>query len=236
MSIDLYFANVGSGKTTLLAKIANSKKYQKKYDMIFSNVPIANTYKLDIKKDLGVYNIENALILVDEGAIEFDNNIKLPEVQKYYFRMHRHYNCDIIVVSQSYEDISIILRRLYRHIYVLDKLWFGLSKAKRINKYIDIDETTHQITEFYAYVPFPLSLITNKTFYRPNYYKYFNSFDKIELKPKEFEKWHSEVEEKKNDKILLLNYIKGIKNIKTSKKIRIPYKKDDMDYKEDEVI
>lgn len=177
MAITLIFANVGTGKTTYLAKLANSKKTRKKYKDIYSNVPIDNTYRLDTQ-NIGKFHVTDALILIDEGAIHFDNRMSLKEYQKTYFRLHRHYNCDIVIVSQSYEDINIILRRLYTRIYLMKQSIFPcVTKLKRIYKTIDIDKETHSIIESYQFGIF----FNNKYLFRPKYYKYFNSFDRPQL-------------------------------------------------------
>lgn len=175
--ISLYFANPGGGKTSFLSKIAHSRKYKKKYDKIFCNVPIKDTYMFDVTKDLGISHIENSLILIDEGAIELDNRTPLKSFQKTFLRLHRHYKCDIIICSQSWEDVNIVVRRLYDHIYLINRipLFKHWSVIRRIKKCIDISEEG-QIVDMYYFTFLGLRL-----FYRRPYYKYFNSYDKPQL-------------------------------------------------------
>lgn len=178
----LVFSNKGNGKTTYAAMLARLEKNYKKYTGgIYSNVPIKGSYKFKVK-DLGRMHIENALIIVDEGAIELPNTSPMPEYQKSFMRLSRHYQCDIVFISQSWEDINIVVRRLYDRIYFLKK-WFILppmSSLLRIKKVIGISEDG-QIVEQYHYTP-NIPFIFTKYIWRPNHYKYFDSYDCPELK------------------------------------------------------
>lgn len=174
--ISLYFANPGAGKTTYLSRIAQKYnkptalstmlnkitrgklKEKRKYDCVYCNVPIYNTYMFDVDKDLGVKHIERSLLLIDEGAIVLDNRVPLTEEQKTFLRLHRHYKVDIICVSQSWEDINIVVRRLYDRIYLMNKTWLGhLTTIRKIKKMIQISEEG-QIQDMYRF-SFPLRRI-----------------------------------------------------------------------------
>lgn len=177
--LTLYFANKGTGKTTLLSKFAylgqNKRKFKKKYpNGTFSNVPISGCKHLDIKEQLGKVNIEKALVLVDEGAIEFDNTTRLPDCQKMFFRLQRHYECDVIVISQSWEDININLRRLYDNMFIMSRsrVLRHMSYIRRIVKYIDINEETNKPEDFYKWA-YPA--VFSYWFNRKPYYKYFDT-------------------------------------------------------------
>jgi len=189
--VQLYFANIGAGKTTLLSKIVYQvskprywfgiKKFYRKpvYDLILSNCLIDGTYYTSnfrfLCKQIAV---AGTLIIIDEGSIEYNNRsfadkknaLTFEEIQ--YLKLIRHYQSCIVIVSQSYEDIDVTLRRLYTHIYLLEYLPFGLTLIKQIKKHINIDKETGQIIEKYHFVnPFAYRLL-----WRPKYFKYFDSW------------------------------------------------------------
>lgn len=232
MSIKLVFANVGTGKTTYLAKLAHSKRNIKKYDKIFSNVPIEGCYQFDVR-DLGKLHIENALLLIDEGAIVLDNNVKLPEREKTFYRLHRHYNCDIVVVSQSFEDINIVVRRLYTSMYIMKRSLFfpWLSYTRLISKKIGIDEVSKQIIDFYDFIPF-----SRRYFRRSKYYKYFDSYDKPQLQEFEPKLWIEPKEEEPKEKVTVKDKLLAIKDKAVNTKITIPFIKPKEVEEEGEVI
>ncbi len=201
--LTLFFANKGSGKTTLLARYAWYYTHIKpnKYKELYSNVPIKGCKKFDVNKDFGVFNMVDSLLLIDEGAIEFPNTSNMREHQKAYIRLQRHYKTshrhhnDIIVVSQSWEDINIVLRRVYDHVYQLDKGFGGTSVVKTIRKEFGIDEMSQKPTDIYYYVPW--YMLGVKRFDRRKYYHLFNSLDRPELKNYELPEYTNFQEEKK---------------------------------------
>lgn len=190
--ISLIFANVGTGKTTLLAKLALEYGMSDKYDLVLSNVALYGAKKFDVS-DLGYKHIRKAAIFIDEGAIELPNTTKLDEKLKMFLRLHRHYECDIWIVSQSYEDVNIVVRRLYSSIWIMNRVpMIGeMSYYRCIHKSIGIDDESHQIVEKYKF-KFPWPFINIRFMYRPLYYKYFDSYDAPQLKPSEFEDWVAE--------------------------------------------
>lgn len=174
----LYFANIGSGKTTYLSKIAikEQKKMAKgksKYKHIISNAQITGViYEPDIRKLLKKGAFQHTLILVDEGSIMYNNrkmNLTQEEIQ--YFKLIRHYSTTMIVVSQSYDDIDVTLRRLYTEIYLLTYLPF-FTLIRPIRKKVGIDEQTKQIIDEYRFK----WIFSYRVFLRPLYFKYFDSW------------------------------------------------------------
>jgi hypothetical protein len=195
--ISLYFANPGAGKTTYLAKIAQKynkptsfrrvihkitmgkSKLESKYDKVYCNVPIYNTFKFDVDQDLGIKHIEKSLLLIDEGAIVLDNRTPLSDEQKTFLRLHRHYKVDIVCVSQSWEDINIVVRRLYDRIYLMNKTHIGhLTIFRKIKKLIQMSEEG-QIQDMYKFTH-PL-FGGFQIFNRKPYYRFFNSYDRPQL-------------------------------------------------------
>lgn len=190
--VEMYFANVGAGKTTYLVKRAieeikriENGKSKYKYVIGNFNANIENyIYIEDIREVLKHYVIEDALLLIDEASIEYNNrkmNMTTQEIK--FFKLHRHYNVDIIIVSQSYEDVDITLRRLVDRMYQLKKLG-PFTVIKSIRKKISIDNNTKQIIDEFYY-----NKLDIKIFVRSKYYKYFNSYEK----PKDMKIYNIEV-------------------------------------------
>lgn len=194
-TIDLYFGIPGSGKTTLAALF--SKKYQKKGIKVYSNVNIKGNYILSPIIDLGTYEIKDSLVIIDEAGLEFDNrNFKsYPKNCNFFFKYHRHYNCDIIVLSQDL-DVDIKIRKLADHYYLLKKSFIPFFiKRQTIKKKIDINDKG-EIVDFHYF-----QFLGNKLFFAPKVWKMFNTIDRPKLTIKDFEKWeiiHYE-EEVKNE-------------------------------------
>ena len=174
----LYFANVGTGKTTLLSKFAIREqkriaKGKSKYKYIVSNAAISGvTYFDDIRKLMKQGALQNTLLLIDEGSIDYNNRkMNLTELEIRWFKLIRHYGCTTIVVSQSYNDIDVTLRRLYTEIYLLNYLPL-FTLVRPIRKYVGIDEMTNDIVDKYQFRIF----FSWRVFLRPLYFKFFNSW------------------------------------------------------------
>lgn len=176
--IILYFANIGTGKTTYLSKLAIQeqklmKKGKSKYAHIVSNAIISGvTYIPDIRKLLKKGAMAKTLILVDEGSIVYNNRqMNLTELEIQYFKLIRHYSSTCIVLSQSYNDIDVTLRRLYTEVYLMRYLPF-FTLIQPITKKVGIDEISKQIIDEYMFKWF----FSWRLFLRPVYFKYFNSW------------------------------------------------------------
>lgn len=176
--ITLYFANIGTGKTTFLAKHAQEelkrmRKGKSRYKEIISNARIEGVRHVpDIRKLFMAGAVQDTLILIDEASIEYNNRKQnLKDVEVAFFKLIRHYNCTAIVVSQSYNDIDVTLRRLYSEIYLLNYLPY-VTLIRPIRKSVGIDELTNDIVDKYKFK----SIFSWRLFLRPKYFKYFNSW------------------------------------------------------------
>ena len=184
--LKIYFGVPGSGKTTLAAKLAY--KAIKKGIPVYSNVPIEGCYEIDAHNDLGTYKIENALIIIDEGSIEFNNREykSFPKKLIKFFKLHRHYKCRICVFSQSAVDVDITLRRLAQVMYVCKRTFLPfVYKYYKIGIKVGINELTKELCDEYYKIPFS----TSRTL-APRYWKLFNSFDAPKLEDKDFKLWN----------------------------------------------
>lgn len=183
----------GAGKTTELTKIA--RKGMKQGKTVFSNCYIEGCNILNAREDLGKYLIENSVIIIDEGGTEFDNrgwknfNRRLTR----WFKLHRHYKCDVYLSSQDY-DIDKKIRDLAVEIWVIRKslIPYCLSK-KLIKSKIDIDENKkigqkgQNIIKTFRYMPWILG--GKKYTFGPRWWKYFDSYYQDNLMKKEWKTW-----------------------------------------------
>lgn len=175
------FGLPGMGKTTFLTKLAYKCLHGrgwmgfKHHDIVFTNFECQGCYKLDFST-LGVYQYENALILIDEIMLLADTrNFKtFPAHLKYFFAMHRHHGLEICWASQYYDDCDKKIRVLTDRYYIMSALGkFTIVKPidRRIacegGKILDDYQTGNPISWRWVF--------------RPHYYKYFDSFAHADL-------------------------------------------------------
>lgn len=185
-TFDIYFGVPGSGKTTLCAYLAKkyNKKYKKKGNKVYCNVDIKDTYCIE-KTDIGYYDISNGLLLFDEVGIDFNNrNFKknFTDEQLDFFKKHRHYNVDIAVFSQFWNDPDKKLRDLTTRIFLIKKsiIPFFISR-RQIKKWVGINKETNQIEDQYKFV-----FLSRKLIFAPATWKSFNTHERIKLPHKDF--------------------------------------------------
>lgn len=190
--VSLYFGLPGCGKTTFLTKIAQQelKKIKRKksnYTDVFCNFYCKGTKRLDYKKDFGIYQIENALILIDEASLEQDSRDfkTLTFEKKQALLLHRHYGNDIIFSTQQYNGVDLKIRNIVQKLYYCRKIAF-FTIAYRVPPAIVFPEATGEIVQGYQKPSFLQKWLTLKICFRPFYYKFFNSFDAPILKYKEW--------------------------------------------------
>ena len=182
-SFDIYFGVPGSGKTTFAAYLA--KKRLKKKGKVLANVPIKGTYQVE-RSDIGHYMIDNCMLLIDEAGVDYNNRKykSFTDEEVYFFKYHRHYNVDIAIFSQGYDDMDKKLRTLATRLYIVKKsILPGFIKRKLITKRIGIDKMTKQIIDQYSF-----AIFGTKYIYCPKLWKLFNSYSYKELPEKEFSK------------------------------------------------
>ncbi|MBQ7130980.1 MAG: hypothetical protein IJO29_00250 [Oscillospiraceae bacterium] len=180
--ITCVFGLPGSGKSTLMAKkccdAMRKRLGRAPYDKVYCNFYLKGAYPIRFD-DLGVYNFENCLILIDEAMNEADSRDfkSFDALKKYYFSNHRHYGVDICYFTQAWDDVDKKIRNNTEELYIVRKfLWWSYTRS--IQRIIDINSDTHEIITGYGWVPF-----SYKFYFRPRYYKYFNSFERKKLDP-----------------------------------------------------
>lgn len=187
----LYFGLPGSGKTTVLTSIA--LKYAVpggKYKNVFHNVKslsVPGTTYID-NECIGVYNLSNSLILIDEAQLFADNRDykSFSYNLKEFFFGHRHERVDIFLFSQQWDSLDKKIRSITDRVYYIHKSkifghWF--SKYYRIPYDIIIpdpkknQQSLGEIIQGYCKPSLFYRLFATKRIYRPSLYKYFNSFE-----------------------------------------------------------
>lgn len=209
-----YIGKPRVGKSTILtAKAIKAIKYKefyekiqlsgfewlplkKPYDKVYSTDFIKGTYKIDFT-DLGKYQIENSLIIIDEAGIRADNrNFKnIPKYITDWIAIHGHYKNDVLWSSQSW-DVDKKLRDRTEHIYKINK-FLAWSTATIIYHTLTINEENKDIVFgfrepgfFEHLIGFLLPPLKVRYWYRRSkYYKYFDSFECEKLEDKEFKLW-----------------------------------------------
>ena len=178
------FGAPGSGKTCYLAKIAKKEGRRRP---VYCNVDIHDTTLLTSESLGSITPPEGSLILLDECGIDYNNRAykALPKSVISYLKLHRHYKVDIVVVSQSWDDIDITFRRLAERYYLLRKLPF-FSLATRCIRRIKLktdDGLPADVIEPVGIIKGFLGMIFGGLppfflFNRANYYWRFDSYSR----------------------------------------------------------
>lgn len=212
-----YFGVPGCGKTTLatmkarklnkqikrdIKRVAKGKKKKCKYDYVLTNFECKDCYKINFT-DIGIYDIQNCAIVLDELTIDADNrdfkNFARSSVEGFIY--HRHYFNDIFYYTQNFQAVDKKIRDLTHTLYFVKKSQlfpFSLfTKAKIIYRTIDINEYTKEIVNGYRFPNLFENILDmlgilklGEICFRPLYYKDFDSFSQpLTLKPFTYEKW-----------------------------------------------
>jgi hypothetical protein len=186
MAIKLIIAPPGYGKTTELARIC--KEALKKKMNVYSNVYIENTYMMEIT-DINFYLMENGILVLDEAGLDFDNRAwkNFSEKLTRFFKLHRHYNLDVYLVSQDY-DIDSKIRALATSVRIMQKSLFYpyVIKWRTVVTTIDIAEDNSDIVKIFKWKFLLFDLHYHFAF---PLWKLFNSYYRDKLNIKVWKKW-----------------------------------------------
>ena len=204
--ITVFFGNPGCGKTTLACR--ELKRAGKDYAVTFANFGCKCATVDDVSLEgLGSWTFpSHSYIAIDEAGIEYNNRKykTLSQDTIKWFKLHRHYQCDVSVWSQSWDDMDITIRRLADRLYYLRKIG-PFTLIRRVYKRVTVDKQTEQIIDGYrmvhilwlifkplyylSYLAFGLGFFLKlvcpfdeiKLILRRPYYKYFDTYEAPEL-------------------------------------------------------
>jgi hypothetical protein len=116
--IEIYMGPPRSGKTTMSALLA--RDYLRKGYTVYSNYPITGCRKLNVN-DLMKFNIENALVIMDEAGLDFDSRdfTKFKKEWVEFFKLHGHYKLRIAIFTQYWDDVDKKIRTITNYICCL---------------------------------------------------------------------------------------------------------------------
>lgn len=192
LMISLYFGLPGQGKTTILAAHALAAVRSKKYQHVYSNIPLKIPGVIWIDNEcIGKFDLHDGLLLIDEGTLFADSRDfkSFGSDKVYYFMMHRHFNVDIEIFVQQWDALDRKIRCITDRVFYVYKR--GLS-GKWITRYYRIpygiiipdgksdSQKLGEIIQGYAKPHWIIRLFAPR-FFRPRYYKYFDSWEHKEL-------------------------------------------------------
>lgn len=189
--IKCYFGVPGAGKSTILVK--EYRKLRKKYKHYYTlNIDIKGCERIT-KETLEKYVIYDSLILWDEITMDADNREfkTFSKELRDFFILHRHLGCDIIYVTQNFENVDKKIRDLTSELWYMSKsivpLFREFTTAKRIYRKVNINEFTSDLTLGYRFCNFIESIFASNFVicFRRRYYKYFDSYDTLGLEKRE---------------------------------------------------
>lgn len=193
--IKLYFGLPGCGKTTLMTATAIKEIRRKKYKNVYCNINLNINGLIYIEnEDIGMYNIEDGLLLIDEATLWADSrdykNMDYNTLS--YILQHRHYNVDIMLFTQQWDGVDRKIRVITDRVYYMYKgkiLGHWFTNYYRIPYGIIIPdpnkkqsgEKLGEIIQGYCKPSLFYRLLFTKRFFRPIYYKYFDSWQRPRL-------------------------------------------------------
>lgn len=202
--ITCYFGVPGCGKTTLLTSIAQKElrrisKGKSKYKHVLTNFYCDGCERVSMD-NIGVFDIEDSLILFDEITLEADSRDfkSFEQTKKLFFTLHRHVGCDIIYFCQDFSRVDKTIRNLTFDLWYCTKSIFPFlsefTLCRRIFRNININEYTSELVLGYRFAKFSEIVFSHctKILFRRPWYKYFDSFDKSgidDLAPMNYVLW-----------------------------------------------
>lgn len=189
--VSLYFGLPGCGKTTLMTQKAIQAVRSAHYVNVYCNVHISVPGVTYIDNScIGKFNLVDCCILIDEATLFADNRDykHFPKHLIEFFLLHRHYNCDVLLFTQQWDGVDKKIRVITDRVYYVYKgpilgKWF--TKHYRIPYGIVIpdphdkssSEKLGEIVQGYCKPSIFIRMFAKWTF-RPNYYQYFDSWQR----------------------------------------------------------
>ena len=180
-------------------RLVYNRKFKKDfYDVIYSTDPTFQD-TIEITYDmLGMFKpTPNSCIVCEEAGIGLSSRSykTLSKESKRFAAMHRHCECDILLISQTV-DIDKAYRQRSQLLFMIEKMFLfpEITVLRRIVYQVDVDEQTHDLVDAYSKLkglPFLIEILffsgrkvkkmklpfmRSRIFWRKPWYKYFDSF------------------------------------------------------------
>lgn len=187
LGMTLFIGAPGSGKTTLAAYFCQRYMKRNKDKNCFSNVPIIGAKRLDCNADLGKVLVEDGMIVVDEGGIEYNNRAYklLPKTTIQFAKLYRHFGIKHFLFFSQGMDIDITFVRLCDRICIVRKsLLPYFIFIREVRKKVGIDDMTKQLIDQYEYKPLGFHWV-----FMPSVWKMFDTYETPFLPSKDWKVW-----------------------------------------------
>lgn len=179
----LIMGKAGSGKSSKMALIV--RESIKLGRPVYCSHHVLGAIQVNAQ-DLGKYDLNDCDIIIDEAQLEYDNRDfkSFTKHNKYFFSNFRHHNCRVYILSQSFEDLDVKIRRQAQRIYIMQPFLPGILLMQKVRVKFGISEDeTAIITKYRSSI---LDIRLNWS--RPAW-KYFNSYSRPELPALEPNLW-----------------------------------------------
>ena len=194
MAVSLYFGLPGCGKTTLVCYFAKKAVASRRYKNVYTNVRMTVPGVTYVDNwVIGQCMLEDGLVLIDEATLFADSrdHKNFPKYLVEFFLLHRHYNVDIMLFTQQWDGVDKKIRVITDRVYYVYK---GIFLGKWFTRFYRIpygiiipdpkkndSQKLGEIVQGYC-KPGLLVRLFSPWIFRPIYYRYFDSWERKELK------------------------------------------------------
>ena len=133
--IKLFFGLPGAGKTTLLTYHAFHARKKRRYEHVYSNVPLEMDGVITIDNSyIGQFDLSNSLILIDEATLfmdcrDYKQRDRATKAIIEYMLLHRHYGNDIFFYSQAWDALDKRIRTITDKVYYIQRCKFPFGQG-----------------------------------------------------------------------------------------------------------
>lgn len=182
-SLTLIMGKAGSGKSSLMGLLV--RRAIKRGIPVYCNHHVLGANKID-SRDLGACDLNECIIIIDEAQLHYDNRDfkTFSKENKYFFSNFRHHKIEVYIISQSFEDLDVKIRRQAQRIYIMQPFIKGTILMQKVRMKFGVSEDQTNIITMYKTSIFGIRI----KFSFPAW-KFFNSYSKPSLPSFQTELW-----------------------------------------------